>query len=243
MSVIDLLPAIIGSGVIAAFVTALFSKMVLDKKIRIENITNDRKEWREKIRNLTIEVVKAYQEKDKNEMQRLKAEFAIRLNPDDSDDQYILCSLNSIYRVVWNEYSLERFCKGIACLLKHDWDRSKKESTIKASPQTLAMATLAAGLIFLMAQCLIDFFQLPQAVFIGFVLLLIFLFPALFDCCIARPFSDSKFVAYWTHSVVRIKPYGNKEADHIRHVKYLFCSVLICILMLFALVGSLCCYG
>jgi len=61
MSVIDLLPAIIGSGVIAAFVTALFSKMVLDKKIRIENITNDRKEWREKIRNLTIEVVKAYQ--------------------------------------------------------------------------------------------------------------------------------------------------------------------------------------
>jgi len=120
---------ILGSGVVSSFVTSFINKIQNDKNIRIENITKERKAWRDKIRELTKEVNIKFYKNEFLEIKFLISDFVIRLNPKDKEDQKIIEVLYLIVELNQgtDESKIIEFNKRIALLLKHDWERVKKE--------------------------------------------------------------------------------------------------------------------
>ena len=112
------------STVIAAIVAAAVAFRTAQRKISIENITQDRRKWREKIRKCALSVHDALISRDKKSLNRYRAEFSALLNIDDMEiigciklpdqGQEIKCA--------------EEFSERIALLLKHDWERVKLEA-------------------------------------------------------------------------------------------------------------------
>jgi hypothetical protein len=119
---------ILSSGLLAGLVAGLITLRTTERKIAIENITQQRQVWREKIREKCIEATSAYMAKDFSRLTVLYVEFQVLLNPEDDNDI-------SILDTVW-EMSLSNkesdlhieLSEKIALLLKHDWERAKKES-------------------------------------------------------------------------------------------------------------------
>ncbi len=122
-------------GIIGGGIGAFATISVANKNIEMENITQERRNWREKIRDKASEVVTAYQAKDKNKLTKLYVDFQVRLNPYDNNDIEILDTLRKmkediakkdIYTDI-NEDLIDELSKKLALLLKHDWERAKIE--------------------------------------------------------------------------------------------------------------------
>lgn len=151
LDMIPLISLVLGSSVVSAFVTRFFIKLGADKKIRIENITQERKEWRDRIRELTVELTEAFDARDRAGIRKVEAELIVRLNPEDQEDLKIIQMLPELYSS-WSEKLLRRVCDHLAYLLKHDWERAKKEVSGGLSAFGLLLATIfvtisAVGLI------------------------------------------------------------------------------------------------
>ena len=58
------LSTVLGSGVVAGLVAGLVTIRTAERKIAIENITHQRKLWREKIREKALETSRAYKDND-----------------------------------------------------------------------------------------------------------------------------------------------------------------------------------
>ncbi|HOP17948.1 MAG TPA: hypothetical protein PLX99_15170, partial [Gammaproteobacteria bacterium] len=82
--------ALLTSTVIAAIVAAAVAFWTAQRKISIENITQDRRAWREKIRNNALSVHDALISRDEKSLNKHRAEFAALLNPNDIDDREIV---------------------------------------------------------------------------------------------------------------------------------------------------------
>jgi hypothetical protein len=67
----EIVTLVLGTGLVSAFITALFSKFQSDKNHKIENITKERKEWRDCIRRIVLDVV---------EWERVKKETATSIS-------------------------------------------------------------------------------------------------------------------------------------------------------------------
>lgn len=119
---------ILTSSVISAVVAAFVATWNADRKISIENITKERAKWREDIRKKTAAVHDAIIEKNDKDLQRLKVEFSVMLNPSDPEDNAILQSIKVANDGEELKQS-EEFSRRIALLLKHDWERAKFESS------------------------------------------------------------------------------------------------------------------
>lgn len=137
----------ISDGVLIAFMTligglvgAFLAKMSSDKERYLTNITQERRDWRDEIRKLTKEL---YVDPDKpNKYELLRAEFAIRLNPDDEEDNNILSSFDSLIKLGDEKLNshkklskkglkyIKEIVDGVARLLKYDWERAKSEAAI-----------------------------------------------------------------------------------------------------------------
>jgi hypothetical protein len=117
---------ILASTVIAAIVSALISWWNGERKIAIENITKERAKWRDKIRELTIESVEALQNSDNAKLVIIKSAFKLNLNPKDKEDQAIVNLIN--LNETLNGSEIEELTTRISLLLKHDWERAKRES-------------------------------------------------------------------------------------------------------------------
>jgi hypothetical protein len=133
------------TGIIAALVTAWFTKSSTDKKNSLQYITDERRKWRDEIRSETIETVALLRKLETTEsnvsclknfdnpnyvkLQKHIAFFETRLNPIDNEDKAILRILKSFLPNGKKqiENPIEEFQDGIALLLKHDWERSKNE--------------------------------------------------------------------------------------------------------------------
>jgi hypothetical protein len=126
------------SGAAIALITAIVTKSTADKKNAIENITQERKKWRDDLREAAVEVRRLSQGKEglKNipeekfgkmriySLEEAYSYFEIRLNPADKADKAILQSLKG--------EKIDLFERQIAALLKYDWDRAKKEVSAKS---------------------------------------------------------------------------------------------------------------
>lgn len=125
------------TGVLASLVTAFVNKSTADKKNAIENITQERKKWRDDLRAAAVEVRRLSQGEDTLKkipeeklgkmriysLEEAYSYFEIRLNPDDPADNEILSSLKN--------KDIDLFEKQVAALLKHDWERAKKEASAR----------------------------------------------------------------------------------------------------------------
>jgi len=118
---IKLLLTFIG-GLVAAYVTFWNA----ERKITVDNITKERAKWREKIRELALEVHKAIESEDALKLSELKNQFRLHLNPTDEKDNNIL-GLIGLSEKDKNKQA-EQFSICVSYLLKHDWERAKLES-------------------------------------------------------------------------------------------------------------------
>ena len=103
---------------------------IAHRRMLVENITQERAKWREKIRDRALEVHDAIMSKNEEAIFRLKCQFKTLLNPNDVDDQDIIRCIG-VEESMSNDRLRERaedFANLVSCLLKHDWDRAKAES-------------------------------------------------------------------------------------------------------------------
>ena len=122
----DILPVVTG------VITGLFAAQVANRKIEIENITQERAKWREIIRINSEAISKAALNKNLHELIILRSKFRVLLNPKDELDQGIINCISNIYnKLKKNDDCLteeENFSQQVAALLKHDWERAKCEA-------------------------------------------------------------------------------------------------------------------
>lgn len=118
---------ILTSTVIAAIVAGLVAAWTAQRKISIENITQDRRSWREKVRVKSLTVHDAIISRDKESLDKLRVEFRAILNPEDEDDGAIIRCISLPDEGKELERA-EEFAERIALLLKHDWERVKLEA-------------------------------------------------------------------------------------------------------------------
>ena len=124
------LQIVLTSSVVAGVVSAFVSTWTAQRKISIENITKERKEWRKKIRVKSLEVHNALVGKNDDDLKRLKVEFTLILNPTISNDNYDIKIIEYI-KLPDDGKEIDcsdEFTKQVSYLLKHDWDRSKLEA-------------------------------------------------------------------------------------------------------------------
>ena len=122
------LSTVLGSGVVAGLVAGLVTLITTERKIAIENITQQRQIWREKVREKAIDVIQAYEKKDKSRLNELYVEFQLILNPENNNDKSILDSLWAMLSEEENKKLPVELSEKLALLLKHDWERAKKEA-------------------------------------------------------------------------------------------------------------------
>jgi hypothetical protein len=117
---------LISSAVIAAVVAGIVALLTSERQLAAENVIQERKNWREKIRDLAADVYHAINsgESDENKFRELRAKLALRLNPHDAEDQKIL-------ELVAPDVSrADEFNQRVSLLLKHDWERAKRDASL-----------------------------------------------------------------------------------------------------------------
>lgn len=119
--------ALLTSTVIAAIVAAAIAFWTAQRKISIENITQDRRTWRENIRKNALLVYDALISRDEKSLNKHRAEFVALLNPNDTEDREIIGCIKLPDEGQEIECA-DEFSERIALLLKHDWERAKLEA-------------------------------------------------------------------------------------------------------------------
>jgi hypothetical protein len=122
------LPTILSSGVVAGLVAGLVALRTSERKIAIENITQQRKLWRDKVRENALEVTSAYRYKNSTKLIDLYVTFQLILNPEDDDDLSILDTLWEMQADESDSNLSIVFSEKLSQLLKHDWERAKIEA-------------------------------------------------------------------------------------------------------------------
>lgn len=118
------------SGIIALFVSVFINKS--DAKLKY--ITNERKEWREKIREIAANL---QSEENIFKIENILCELEVRINPYGIKDKDNIFKDGHIWRIIevlkkCKDYdrrkeNKEVLIKYLSCLLKYDWERSKIE--------------------------------------------------------------------------------------------------------------------
>jgi Flp pilus assembly protein TadD len=120
-----ILMALLGTAGIAALVSALVSVLTTERGIAAVNVIQERKNWRDKIREIALEVHKALVAPDVATLNELRARFSLLVNPHDGMDQEIVQLIQE-----GNADRANEFTQRLALLLKHDWERAKREASL-----------------------------------------------------------------------------------------------------------------
>lgn len=145
---------IVGTGLVAALVSAIVSKVTSDKDSRLRYVTKERERWRHDLRKFVADVNEAFHSSvpQQRRLRVLRAEMQVRLNPDDPLDNRILATLDQLIEDGDNKL-LSAFNEQMARLLKHDWERAKLEASGSSSPRKLVWYTLAgAGVLLIILE-------------------------------------------------------------------------------------------
>ncbi len=130
---------ILGTAVLAAIVSSLFSYFISKKDDRLKYIVEERKVWRDKLREIVDNLNEIQYSGDGDDVKLYKtkqtiAELECRINPQGltSDDiildSHIWQKLNEIYKTeVYKEVDTTILRRYISSLLKYDWERAKVE--------------------------------------------------------------------------------------------------------------------
>lgn len=120
--------AFLSSSVVGGLVAGFVALRSGERKIQIENVTQERAKWREKIRVKSAEVHQAAVENDLTKINQAHLEFSLNLNPFDQEDNDILAAIVALKNHDTLEEKMAEFSGRVALLLKHDWERAKHEA-------------------------------------------------------------------------------------------------------------------
>lgn len=129
--------ALIGSTVISSLITGYLNKKNNDKNNSLKYITDERKNWRKFIRNQITEICTS---QDLLQKDKLICELELNLNPNDEYDIKLINTARE-YLLDNSINSKEKLLRQSSNLLKHDWERSKKESILFISPVKISIIT------------------------------------------------------------------------------------------------------
>ena len=136
------------TGIVSSVATLIGSYFIFkqnDKSNQLKYITEERAKWREKIRELSVEFLTKELHLDNSiivnpnlkELSKIRHQVAVRLNPNDDQDNKLLKLMNEYISlfIKYDDGELEKkrneIQNSFAELLKHDWDRAKSESKEK----------------------------------------------------------------------------------------------------------------
>lgn len=142
MDVNNIVTIILSSTLLATIVTSVFNVLTNKRKESIENITKERKTWRDEMRVISLSISKS---KNIKELQIAMSELKVRINAYGMAHSSIFADSH-----IWEQISIvesnqflsteefdnikRRLVNLISCLLKYDWERAKAE--IKGNMQT-----------------------------------------------------------------------------------------------------------
>ena len=122
------LQALIGSAVVAAIISGFVSLRTTARNINVEHVTRERAKWRDKVREKALQVHQAIASDNAGRVAELHLEFALIVNPLDAEDRQILALIRCVSDETAMPRALGEFADRIALLLKHDWERAKREA-------------------------------------------------------------------------------------------------------------------
>lgn len=117
-------------AVLGGWVASLIAFRKDERSVQLNQITEERKKWRESMRKLSAEISALYIENkatpSPSKVASLRATLATSMNPKDvENDGAILSHYDRLFFA--NSDDLSMFNHRIALLLKHDWERVKWE--------------------------------------------------------------------------------------------------------------------
>ncbi|WP_417069214.1 hypothetical protein [Niveibacterium terrae] len=122
------LSTVLSSTVLAGIVAALVSLRCSERKIHVENVTQERAKWRGAMRALAEELIKAAREANAKKVERQCALLALNVNPFDSEDKGLVETARKLSGAADIDSHVFEFTDRMALLLKHDWERAKREA-------------------------------------------------------------------------------------------------------------------
>ena len=120
--------AFLSSSVVGGLVAGFVALRSSERKIQIENVTQERAKWREKIRIKSVEVHQAAVAGNSAKLAELHLEFSHNLNPFHQEDKGILAVIAALKNRDTLDIKLSEFTDRVSLLLKHDWERAKHEA-------------------------------------------------------------------------------------------------------------------
>lgn len=120
--------AFLSSSVVGGLVAGFVALRTSERKIQIENVTQERAKWREKIRSKSVEVHQAAVAGDSTKLAEFRLDFSLNLNPFHQEDNDILAAIATLNNRDTLDVKLSEFTDRVALLLKHDWERAKYEA-------------------------------------------------------------------------------------------------------------------
>lgn len=140
---------ILASGVIAALITGILSfisaLMKSNKEGKLSRITDERKMWRDEIRQIAqeismIDVNDLDKQKNKNHFSELLTKLKVRINSRGFHKENILQDshiwksiINLENRNTCTKLEIDKLIHYLSALLKYDWERSKMEVSVNIS--------------------------------------------------------------------------------------------------------------
>ena len=118
---------ILTSAVIAAGVSGFISVLMSERRIEIENITQERTKWRSEVRKVSKSIHDAIISQNATPLKGLISEFRLLVDPTDPDDRAILEFLADEGQENEEQRATE-FAKRVSLMLKYDWERTKFEA-------------------------------------------------------------------------------------------------------------------
>lgn len=134
----NILKILLTSGVVGTLITVILQLTQGFQKDKIDNVINERKAWREKIRAIAVKIQGSYKCDIKNILSELKVRlnaYGIESENDYKKDTHIWDIVRKMENTDYNqkEYSgdfevdKKLLVEYLSLLLKHDWERSKNE--------------------------------------------------------------------------------------------------------------------
>ena len=107
--------------------TALLTWHLAQRRISIENVTQERAKWRENIRRTALDAHDAIAKGQRDKVERVRSELRTLVNPYDGEDCKLLACI-AVWCLDDRKKWTEEFAQRVALLLKHDWERAKWEA-------------------------------------------------------------------------------------------------------------------
>lgn len=156
MEIKDVLTIVFSSTLITTIVTVVFNLLANRKKDAIENITKERKEWREQLRNIAKSIEKS---KNYNQLHLALSELKVRINAYGLIRDWMLFDSHLWEQILELEFNKpssndefqrekNKFVNQISCLLKYDWDRSKAEIRGNIQSKVVVISLIASFVLY-----------------------------------------------------------------------------------------------